>query len=307
MYAGKQPDRCSTLFMRHTVLTGWLDKSSSCLTVRGILCWPAVTWSSCSLVYQPAPFRSLPTMWRFFCRLCAWCVISMYGSILKINSTKVTKKLAGADVGSASLATNVGNKRGEIVQRVITALEGMKSLKQTADGLMDWYEAADQPHPQILYTDQDCCTVDGSGRYKLLFNCWPSLSVHFDIWHFIRRLAFRVTTKSHAHYGTFLSRLSSCIFEWDEGDVEALPLTMQKLCYTHVYTMCIGTEQEKVPSVEDTIRPFFVAEDKLWHCRGRLQNANLPWSTIHPLLLDEEHHLTTLIIWQAHKKFMQVY
>ena len=35
-------------------------------------------------------------------------------------------------------------------------------------------------------------------------------------------MAFEVTTKSHRLYGTFLSRLSLCIFEWDEGDVEAL-------------------------------------------------------------------------------------
>ena len=35
-------------------------------------------------------------------------------------------------------------------------------------------------------------------------------------------MAFEVTTKSHRLYGTFLSCLSLCIFEWDEGDVEAL-------------------------------------------------------------------------------------
>ena len=49
---------------------------------------------------------------------------------------------------------------------------------------------------------------------------------------------------------------------------------------------------------------LFVVEDKLWRCKGRLQHANLPWSTIHPILLDEEHHLTTLIIRQAHEKVM---
>ena len=64
----------------------------------------------------------------------------------------------------------------------------MKSLKQMADGLMDRYEAADQPHPQLLYTDRDCCTVDGPGRYKLLFDHWPGTLVCLDIWHFIRRL-----------------------------------------------------------------------------------------------------------------------
>ena len=47
---------------------------------------------------------------------------------------------------------------------------------------------------------------------------------------------------------------------------------------------------------------LFVVEDKLWHCRGRLQNTNLPWSTIHPILLDEDHHLTTLIIMHCGTK-----
>ena len=49
---------------------------------------------------------------------------------------------------------------------------------------------------------------------------------------------------------------------------------------------------------------LFVAGDKLWHCRGRLQHTNLPWSTIHPILLDEKHHLTTLRIWKAHEQVM---
>ena len=40
--------------------------------------------------------------------------------------------------------------------------------------------------------------------------------------HFMRRLALGVTTESHPLYGTFMARLSSCIFEWDESDVEAL-------------------------------------------------------------------------------------
>ena len=41
--------------------------------------------------------------------------------------------------------------------------------------------------------------------------------------------------------------------------------------------------------------------------QGMTPKRNLPWSTIHPILLDEEHHLTTLIIRQAHEKVTQVY
>lgn len=40
---------------------------------------------------------------------------SIYGSILKIDSTKkICKKLQGAAANTATWATNVGNERGEV-------------------------------------------------------------------------------------------------------------------------------------------------------------------------------------------------
>ena len=47
---------------------------------------------------------------------------------------------------------------------------------------------------------------------------------------------------------------------------------------------------------------LFKAEDKLWRCGGRLQNAELPFSTKHPILLSKEHHLTSLIVMSAHQR-----
>ena len=49
---------------------------------------------------------------------------------------------------------------------------------------------------------------------------------------------------------------------------------------------------------------LFRDDNKLWRCGGRLQNANLPLSTIHPILLDRSHHLTVLFIRQAHERVM---
>ncbi len=49
---------------------------------------------------------------------------------------------------------------------------------------------------------------------------------------------------------------------------------------------------------------LFQDDDKLWQCGGRLQNADLSPSTIHPILLDKGHHLTVLFIRQAHEKVM---
>lgn len=57
------------------------------------------------------------------------------------------------------METNVGNKHGEILQSVLTTSESLDSLKSLADRLVEWYKRADQPPPQVLYTDRDCCLV----------------------------------------------------------------------------------------------------------------------------------------------------
>ena len=47
---------------------------------------------------------------------------------------------------------------------------------------------------------------------------------------------------------------------------------------------------------------LFRDEDNLLRCGGRLQNADLPRPTIHPILLDKTHYITTLIIRRAHER-----
>ena len=49
---------------------------------------------------------------------------------------------------------------------------------------------------------------------------------------------------------------------------------------------------------------LFAGEDGLYRCKGRLSNADLPPPTRHPILLPKEHHLTTLIVENAHKMVM---
>ena len=40
----------------------------------------------------------------------------------------------------------------------------------------------------------------------------------------------------------------------------------------------------------------------IWRCGGRLSNADLPFATKHPALLDSQHHLFTLIALEAHAR-----
>jgi hypothetical protein len=53
------------------------------------------------------------------------------------------------------------------------------------------------------------------------FRPW-SCRVRLDIFHFMRRFNKGLTTEAHPLYGTFCSKLSNCIFEWDSEDYSAL-------------------------------------------------------------------------------------
>lgn len=93
---------------------------------------------------------------------------SIYGSILKIDSTKkICKKLQGAAANTATWATNVGNERGEVLISVLTESEGSPALQRVADGLIQRYERAKQQPPHLLYTDRDCCSDSGPSKYQV--------------------------------------------------------------------------------------------------------------------------------------------
>ena len=74
------------------------------------------------------------------------------------------------------------------------------------------------PQPKVLYVVRDCCT----SRVFQQFHQFTNMVVRLDIWHFMRRFAVGCCSESHALYGTFMSQLSGCLFEWDPDDVKRL-------------------------------------------------------------------------------------
>ena len=58
-------------------------------------------------------------------------------------------------------------------------------------------------------------------------------------------------------------------------------------------------EEKKFPVLKKEFG-LFLDERKLWRCGGRLQNADLPYAAKHPILLSKTHHLTRLLIREAH-------
>ena len=49
---------------------------------------------------------------------------------------------------------------------------------------------------------------------------------------------------------------------------------------------------------------LYLDDKQLWRCGGRLENADLPMTTRHPVLLPKHHPLTVLVIKEAHERIM---
>ena len=49
---------------------------------------------------------------------------------------------------------------------------------------------------------------------------------------------------------------------------------------------------------------LFQDNNGIWRCRGRIQNAAIPYSTKHPILLPKDHHRTTLFARKAHERVL---
>lgn len=192
------------------------------------------------------------------------CATSVYGNILKIDSTKkITRKLQGTAAKSASWSTNVGNERGEVLISLMTTSESLSNLQIMADGLMDRYEKANQPHPAVLYTDRDCCNSTGDSKYQRLFHRWTELVIRMDSWHFMRRIAKACNNESHPLYGTFMAKVSSAIFEWDSSDVALL-------CKAKKAEMQLAGVSN--PSF-DAVRKAITKKELARHCRRKTRGT----------------------------------
>ncbi|XP_039514864.1 uncharacterized protein LOC120469743 isoform X3 [Pimephales promelas] len=186
---------------------------------------------SAAVYLPPPPFRPLP--------LAQWfetvhsndilshvdemkgVITSTYGRILKMDSTKkITKKLAGRIGDSAAWMSNIGNEFGQVLNCVLTTGEGA-GLEELCQGIVTRYKNAGQAEPEVIYVDRDCCSQSGVSSVAKLFHPWKS-AVRLDSFHFMRRFNCGLTTEHHPLYGTFCAKLSSCIFEWDQEDVQRL-------------------------------------------------------------------------------------
>lgn len=224
---------------------------------------------------------------------------------------QITKKLSGTAKGTALWLSSVSNETGQILISVLSAQEG-PALDRMAAGLMSRYSNAGVAPPQLLYVDCDCCR-EGKGQTKLKerFGGWPDLIVKLDIYHFMRRLASGCTKDAHPLYPVFMAKLSSCIFEWDRGDVALLRQAKRE-----------QLRQEGVPGITDALVNQNITKDELaLHCRrqtrGERQTVVMIEQLLHELmgakgrdflgvpLLDQERMQHIWQVQQRHVKCIQ--
>ena len=73
----------------------------------------------------------------------------------------------------------------------------------------------------------------------------------------------------------------------------------EKLLITHTQSTLVV--DRNFPSLKKQL-DLFVDGHGLWRCGGRLTNADIPYSTKHPVLLPRDHHFTVLIVRDAHER-----
>ena len=84
------------------------------------------------------------------------------------------------------------------------------------------------------------------------------------MWHYMRRFSMACCSESHALYGTFMTQLSGCMFEWDPEDVDQLVRAKeQQLIESGVY---------RTGSKED-ITKHITKKELPTHCKRRTRGS----------------------------------
>ena len=137
-----------------------------------------------------------------------------------------------------------------------------------------------------MYVDRDCCNQDGDSATGRTFAGCPDLFVRLDIWHFIRRFSSACTTDCHPLYSVFLSKLSTCIFEWDKDNLALLnDAKRAEMHQEHRYDV----------SEEDVIRALS-SKELAKHCRRKTRGVAATTRLIDSLIevLDSEQGSYTM-------------
>ncbi|XP_034051563.1 uncharacterized protein LOC117532359 isoform X3 [Gymnodraco acuticeps] len=151
-------------------------------------------------------------------------ILSTFGTVVKMDSTKKVVKLSGQGRGSAEWFTSIGNEYSQIVTFVLTCEESAQKLLPMCRGVMDRFRLANQPVPKILYIDRGCCRAKGPTALETMFQEWfdGGMVVCLDIFHWIHRFDAAIRTDAHSKYAMFKSALAGAVLAYNRTDLELL-------------------------------------------------------------------------------------
>lgn len=62
--------------------------------------------------------------------------------------------------------SNIGNEFGQVLNSVLTTGEGA-GLDDLCQGIVQRYSDADEPQPDAIYVDRDCCSETGALPFNM--------------------------------------------------------------------------------------------------------------------------------------------
>ena len=86
----------------------------------------------------------------------------------------------------------------------------------------------------------------------------------------------------------------------DQSSSEVTPKELQEATIYWIKKCQLPLREEKAFQEWELQLGLYVDEEGLLRCQGRLSNADLPYSTRHPILLSSKHHVAELIVKQCH-------
>lgn len=99
--------------------------------------------------------------------------------------------------------------------------------------------------------------------------------MRLDVFHFMRRFTNGLTTEHHPLYGTFCSKLSTCIFEWDKQDV---------CCLKEAKRAELKAKQQGHEPTDAQVLASISSRELARHCRRRTRGVEETRGLIKSLL-----------------------
>jgi len=156
-------------------------------------------------------------------------MVTNFGRVLKADASEVAPLKHGCGLKWNFTILNEYNK---VVTHAILESDSSEYKRQLLQQTRDRYEAAQQPLPEDIWVDKDCCSGHLRTEYQkqnyptvteMLWHILnPAIRIHLDIFHWMHRLHKGLHSRQHMMAAAFFQALSRACFIVHKGDWDEL-------------------------------------------------------------------------------------